>query len=166
MHDARSVANELISRANETGKSITPLQAIKLTYYCHAWMLAFHDRPLVEDSVEAWQYGPVISSVYHSLKRYGKGPIDFEIGVRDEKYDRDERGVIDLIYEHYGELSGLQLSAMTHKPGTPWYQVWTSHGREEWDMWRTNAVIPNSIIMKYYKEVAEARASESAGAHG
>ena len=35
-HDSRSVANELIRQAHETGRNITPLKAIKLVYYCHA----------------------------------------------------------------------------------------------------------------------------------
>lgn len=39
-HDSRSVANELIHRAHDAGRDITPMQVVKLAYYCHAWMLA------------------------------------------------------------------------------------------------------------------------------
>ena len=38
-HDSRAIANQLIRRAHEAGRDITPMQTIKLVYYCHAWML-------------------------------------------------------------------------------------------------------------------------------
>ena len=70
-HDARSVANELIRRAHDAGRDITPMQVVKLAYYCHAWMLGLYHRPLLEQPIEAWRYGLVVPEIYRSLRRYG-----------------------------------------------------------------------------------------------
>ena len=67
-HDSRSVANELLRRAQDTGRDITPMQVVKLAYYCHAWMLGLYHRPLLEQPVEAWHYGPVVPEIYRRLR--------------------------------------------------------------------------------------------------
>ena len=49
-HDARAVANSLIEKSQEEGNLLTPLQIIKLVYFCHGWMLALYKRPLIKQS--------------------------------------------------------------------------------------------------------------------
>ena len=151
-HDARSVANELIRRALRDGRPITALQVIKLTYFCHAWMLGLYHRPLLEQPVEAWLYGPVVPEVYRSLRRYSgepvTRPIDLStVGVEERTYDEIEKDLIDQVWEKYGHFSGVQLSAMTHTPGSPWDQVWEAAGQ--------NAVISDPAIEKYYAQQAK-----------
>ena len=68
-HDARAVANRLLQLAEEDGNQLTVMQILKLVYFCHAWTLALYDRPLIEQPIEAWRYGPVIPDVYHSFKK-------------------------------------------------------------------------------------------------
>ncbi len=148
-HDARSIANELIRRAHRDGIPITPLQVIKLTYFCHAWMLALYNRPLLEQPVEAWLYGPVVPELYRSLRRYGgepiTRPIDLSVaGVEERTYDEFEQDLIDQVWEKYGHFSGMQLSAMAHAPGSPWEQIW--------EFYNQNAVIPDPLIENYYAQ--------------
>lgn len=78
-----SVANELIQRAHQAGRTITPMQVIKLTYYCHAWMLGLYHRPLLNDAVEAWPYGPMIPQLYHCLRQHGARPLRQRIDLYD-----------------------------------------------------------------------------------
>lgn len=151
-HDARSVANELLRRAHERGRDVTPMQVLKLAYYCHAWMLGLYHRPLLQQPVEAWRYGPVVPEIYHSLRRYGgepiRRPIDLAVdGIDEHDYDASETNIVDQVSEKYGHLSGIELSRMTHAPGTPWHQIWTKYGR--------NAVIPDPIIEDYYANQIE-----------
>lgn len=146
-HDARSVANELISRAINSGSTFTPMQVVKLVYFCHAWMLGLYHRPLLEQPVEAWRYGPVVPEVYFSLRRYGGEPVRRPIEIGDEEYDKYETDLIDQVFQKYGVLSGRQHSGMTHAPGTPWHITWNRHGQ--------NAVIPDPLIEDYYQKEAE-----------
>ncbi len=148
LHDARSVANELIRRAHEAEREITPMQVLKLVYYCHAWMLGIYGRPLIRQPIEAWRYGPVVPNVYRSLRQYGGDPIPLLIdGVPDDSYQREEQHIIDQVWEQYGPLTGLQLSSLTHAPGTPWDTTWRK--------WGQNAIIPNPLIARYYRREYE-----------
>ena len=141
-HDARSVANQLIVRGIQDNNYLTPLAVIKLVYYCHAWTLVWHDKPLISQDVEAWQHGPVIADVYDSLKRYGRNQIGALINLPPEKYSDDEGKSINIVYDYYGDLDGLQLSTMTHRPGSPWDQVWSDRGKTSWRTWRKQASYP------------------------
>lgn len=155
-HDARDVANILILRGVEDDNYLTPLQVVKLVYYCHAWTLVWFDRPLIHQKIEAWQYGPVIADVYESVKKYGRDPILAPIpGIVREEYDEDEEMAIDAIYEHYGALTGPQLSTMTHKPGSPWDQIWHSKGVYFWRTFRQQPVIPDTLIKDYYGSLGD-----------
>jgi len=47
----------------------------KLVYFCEGWHLAVFGESLVQEQFEAWQRGPVVPDLYHSLKRFGANPI-------------------------------------------------------------------------------------------
>ena len=150
-HDARSVANQIIRRMKQLNRPVTPMQVLKLAYYCHSWTLGLYHRPLLKQPIEAWRYGPVVPEIYYSLRRYGAEPIGREIeldslGVEDFEYDDAERDLMDQVCNKYGHLTGIQLSAMTHAPGTPWDRVWKQFGQ--------NAVIPDSMIEQFYSDLA------------
>ena len=146
-HDARAVANSLIKRACDDSSPLTPLQIVKLVYFCHGWMLGLYKRPLIKQHIQAWLYGPVVVHVYRSLKRYGGEPVEVEIKVSKENFDEQEEDLIAQVYLEYGSLTGIELSKLTHALGTPWYKVWHENGR--------NAIIPNSLIQKHYAEKAD-----------
>ncbi len=147
---ARAVANEFIRLAEAEGKSLTPLQLIKLTYLAHGWMLALYQRPLISDRIEAWKYGPVIPDLYRALRDYGSGNVTSPIvgGSRFVPLDAQERDLIRQVYERYGNKNGILLSRLTHQPGTPWHMTWEtdSLGRG----------ISNDLIAEHYRQLANA----------
>ena len=153
-YDARAVANELIGMAWANGKVLYMLQIIKLVYLCDAWMLGLYDRPLIKQDIEAWQYGPVIADLYHSLKLYRNFPIHDKIrkphilgrGEYDESFDEDAQDIIRQVYEKHEFMTGVQLSALTHRKGSPWHQL-----SEPVSSGRRNVVIPREIIKAHYK---------------
>ena len=51
-----------------TVEGITNLKLQKILYFAQCAYLALYDKPLFEDEVLAWEYGPVISSVYNKYK--------------------------------------------------------------------------------------------------
>ena len=143
-HDARAVANRLLDLAEEDGNRLTPMQALELVYFCHAWMLAIRERPLIEQPIEAWEYGPVISDVYHAFKKHRHDYITSRARVPDAKFDDVEDGIIRQVYRKYGYLSGIRLSQISHAPGSPWEQVWETNRRK--------SIIPNGMIKDYYSQ--------------
>ena len=147
-HDALEIADHLIRKGLDNDNALTPLQVIKLVYFCHGWMLGLYGRPLCTQEVRAWIYGPVIPDVYHELKVYGGSEIMVDMGMPNPELDEYEDDLVKQVYDKYGRFSGVDLSRRTHAPGTPWHKIWKRKGR--------NAVIPNPLIQKYYAGIAEA----------
>ncbi len=148
-HDARSVANEIIRRGARQNRVFTHLQVQKLIYYCHAYCLAINGKPLIKQAVSAWQHGPVIEVVYHALKRYGNNQVHPIPRFRGDVYDPDEDAIINSVVEKYGGLSGIALSNMTHRTGSPWHQVVGSN-------YTRDQTIPDDMIEAYYRAIYEA----------
>lgn len=160
-HSPEAVANEFLDRARLAGRRLTPMQLQKLVYIAHGWTLAVTGQPLVDERVEAWQWGPVYPSLYDALKLYGSGAVKDEIHrnnwagnerirgpVVSEDFTRDERAILDKVWEQYGDLEAFQLSALTHDDNTPWSDVFDG---------TRHKVIPNSAIREHFLELASQR---------
>lgn len=133
-YTAIQVANEFLRIARKKNKEITPMKIQKLVYFAHGWNLALFDKPLIDEQVEAWKYGPVINSLYHEFKSYGNQPIKrlgTEINWEKDEFtppekikDSDTLKLIKKIWEVYGKYTPFQLSVATHKDGTPWEKTY------------------------------------------
>ena len=126
------VANTFLLRAkNERVEDIDPLKIQKLVYNFHGWHLATTGMPALGESFEAWPMGPVLSSLYHKFKQYRSNPIRDYAKDIDPLTGREEAGIIapsdeefhkvfNAVWDRYKGYSGIELSAFTHAPGTPW----------------------------------------------
>ncbi len=157
------VANKFFDLANNVGKSLTQMQLQKLVYIAHGWSLAINKEPLTSDFSYAWEYGPVYTELLEALRSYGSQPITRKIKVKDYGFgasakdaDNDVSGtfsdqqseLIHKVFEVYGKFHAFQLSALTHKKDTPWYEVYeqAKHRRGE---------IPNKKIEEHFIKIAE-----------
>jgi uncharacterized phage-associated protein len=150
-HDSLSVAEYMLWRASQAQNPLTPMQVLKLVYIAHGWMLGLYGRPLIDESVEAWQYGPVIPSLYHRYKKYGSRFINDGPSQQPSGFSGAERRVLDQVWSGYGHRSGVALSSLTHQPGTPWDFTIKRLGR--------GAVIPNDLIEEHYRGLGRQKAS-------
>lgn len=168
---AAVVAAYFLDRAADLGEFLSPMKLQKLVYIAHGWHLAIVGRPLIQESVHAWQYGPVVESLYHTMKTFGGGAIDrdealtlmhqragsdFEFGMQalqSELYT-DTLGLLDQVWEKYRRFSAVELSAMTHRPDTPWSQV-----RKRSSGPRGGGLIDDEQMKQYYLELASEPAS-------
>lgn len=135
-YSAKAIANYFLDHRKKFKRKgpITQMKLHKLVYFAHGWHLALKDKPLIDETLQAWDYGPVVPSLYHEFKHFrGKDitepamdllPIQgskFKVFVPtvepDDQYTRD---LLDRIIEVYGKFTALQLSAMTHEPSSPW----------------------------------------------
>lgn len=142
--DARAVAQRMLEACRAAGDpAVTPMQLIKLVYIAHGYMLARHGVPLLREPVQAWQYGPVIPSLYQAVRDYRAMPVDSIIGAPAEQFSPEEERIISEVARNYGRVDGVTLSAATHQPGTPWSVTWSNHGQ--------NAEISNDMIEAFYR---------------
>lgn len=144
-----TIANYFLRKASAEDSALTPMQVLKLVYIAHGWNLGYFDGPLINEKVEAWRYGPVIKSLYHALKKYGKSavrellPASVFTNRVDSEVDPQTQKLLDKVWEGYGHLSGVKLSQMTHMPGSPWHTVW--HPGD------SSAPISDDVIRSFYK---------------
>jgi uncharacterized phage-associated protein len=158
MHSPLVIANYFVKKSLESGKELTPMKLVKLVYIAHGWHLALTGQPLIDERVQAWKFGPVISSVYHFFKGYGNRQIDSTVSlIETESLPTHTKQLLDKIWEVYGNMNGLQLSTLTHQPNTPWDIVWNQQGGKD----GVSVSIPNDLIKEHYKLKANAGAAST-----
>jgi uncharacterized phage-associated protein len=126
----------------------------KLVYCLHGWHLAITGNPAIDGEFEAWPYGPVEEDLYHLFKAYRNKPIT----TYAQSWDGDEQkafvvapsgnkefyDILNFVAERYMLFSATQLSAMTHKAGTPW-SITRDSGL---------SVIGNDLIRDHFRTLA------------
>lgn len=121
MHDSRTVANRFLALAKSAGKSLTPMQVLKLVYIAHGWMLGLYGRALIRDDVQAWKYGPVIPGLYNAMRDFRGSPVTGKLNApADDPLDAHEDNIVQQVFTLYGDKTGPALSRLTHATGTPW----------------------------------------------
>ncbi len=161
--NALSVANAFIDIAKDAGKDIRLLGLIKRVYIAHGLSLALRNKGLLDkrfDEVEAWKYGPVIPSVYHSFKYNRDTPIteksffvrqsedsDDLIFETPELKDKEAMDIVRNVWELYEDKTDSELVTLLHKKGTPWHYCY-KRGQ--------NAVIPDYVTKTYYELLLKA----------
>lgn len=170
---AKAIANYFLDLAKADGKPITPMQIQKLVYYAHGWWLGLTSKPLIDEQVECWKYGPVIQSLFHEFKAYGSSPIsepaystnyvesgagrsgffeaEYEIPVIPDDSD-DVKLFLARMWKALKGYSATKLSNMSHVHGGPWHRTVQDHDGHP----PRGTDIPTEYIREYFKRLAEA----------
>ena len=167
-HPAKAIANYFIAAfKNFKGEFLSPMKLQKLVYFAQGWHLGLNSTRIAEESIEAWPWGPVVPCLYHEFKHFGNGSItqlatefDWSVGfgeVQTPTLTGDDEQVVfskhflDRIIEIYGSFTGIQLSNLTHEPGTPWDII-----NKQYDGKIPKRVeIPDELMQKYFANLAK-----------
>jgi len=176
-YDPVRVANFFVGKSIEERRPLTILKLIKLTYLAYGWIAAVLGRKLFDEPVEAWRYGPVVPSVYQEFKHWGARPILWPGGMRVEisdevgedttdsyirangivrselprRIDDDRvRKGLEWVWKKYSSRTAVDLSQMTHLPGTPWDEIYKGRQRGS----QRHKKIPYEKILAHYKKLA------------
>lgn len=160
-YDARAVANYFLDLAAKEGRPIDPMGIQKFVYFAHGWNLAIFGSPLIQQRVEAWEYGPVISDLYQAFREFGRNPItqhalkfDFDPitgrvlettpAIPATEETKETRALLDRVWESHKHLTSIELSNLTHLPNSPW-TIARQQGKRE---------IDDSLIRRYIEDQA------------
>jgi uncharacterized phage-associated protein len=169
-----AIANYFLDKGEDSNTPLSSMKLQKLMYYAQGWSLAITDEPLFNEQIEAWQWGPVIRSVYHQFKEFGNSPItkrakilqarrvDGHLNLRyvtptiEKECDAPEKlartkVLLNKIWDVYNKYSPIQLSNLTHEEGAPWDQIVKRYNGNP----PKGTDIPQSIIKRYFKRLAQ-----------
>ncbi len=149
MTDVRKLARYLLllfkeqmEDISEEEFDITPMKLQKLLYYCQGYSLALTGKPMFEEEIEAWQYGPVVPAVYREYKAYGGRNIPLRV-VGGDVHDIDDvdASIARLVVREKGSMSGIALANMTHKEA-PWKDTYAGL--------YSNGTISNETLKEFF----------------
>ena len=123
MAQAEGVARYLIWLAYKEPERapITHLHLQKLLYYMQGWSLAMRGRPIFDEAIEAWKYGPVVPEVYKKFADYKAESFPASEG-REGALGPDDAGFVESVWGHYKRYSANELRRMTHSE-RPWLEA-------------------------------------------
>ena len=85
----------------------------KLCYYAQAWHYTWTGERLFKEDFQAWEHGPVCRELFNLHK--GKYDIKAEdIDGNPDNLTADQKDSIDIVLEHYGNLTADELVELTH----------------------------------------------------
>jgi len=137
------IAKKIIKMADDDiangGDNITNLKLQKLLYYQQGYHLAQFDKPLFDENVEAWMYGPVVPVAYDYFQQYGAQslPVEKDVIILPD----EEESLFYQVYDAYREFSAIGLMNMTHRE-KPWTEA-VPHNR--------GTVISLDAMKSYFK---------------
>lgn len=104
----------------QSGWRVSNLALQKILYMADMNYVGLTGQRLIDESFEAWDYGPVLPTVYHRCKPFGAKPIpDIFWGIGNID-GTPEAKMLDEAWEHLGDMSPGQLVENTHWEGGAW----------------------------------------------
>ena len=130
----------------------THLEIQKLLYLSHMFHLQNENgRALIENSFEAWEWGPVHPDLYYQLRTAGADPISktFLSWKNEQSLEENSSEVkwLNYIAGCFPPGSGAKLLEITHNDQSAWKQYYKR---------MMNIRIPSSAILKEYRDQVDA----------
>lgn len=137
------VADYILNKYEE----LSAMKLQKLVYYSQAWHLAWEDKPLFIEEIQAWEIGPVIPELYRLHQRHFLLKRGFFKGDTT-LIPEDSHEVIDSILPFYGDKDIQWLSHLT-RIEKPWKSAREGLGEGE----RGNSIITHEMMAEYYSKM-------------
>jgi uncharacterized phage-associated protein len=131
--------------------TMTAMKLQKLLYYAQAWSLVWDERPLFDNTIQAWVNGPVVPAIYNRHRgKYFVSAEDFASSDA-EVLDAEQRDSVDAVLNYYGDRSAQWLIDLTHAE-EPWKQARSGLAPGE----RGNNEITHASMADYYSSLPHA----------
>ena len=118
-YSALDVAKYVVNKCTIEHDAISNLQLQKILYYIQKWFLQ-NGLVAFDDDFEAWQFGPVILSVYNQYSSFGGAPIRLKYNIVLDSNDMD---IINPIIILKRDLKPWVMVDDIHSSGKAWDRV-------------------------------------------
>lgn len=126
--------------------TLTNLRLQKVLYFTHMFYSGKEGKPLIDEKFQAWEYGPVLPSLYHHVKMYGKEPIGASVFFFQKILDANSKEY-EYIKDMYDAMDGIKAGEMiniSHWKLGAWYKAY--------EIGRRDRTISQDAIEKEYHE--------------
>jgi uncharacterized phage-associated protein len=147
---AVDVAEEILQRQG----TLDTLSLQKLVYYCQAYHLAQHHRPLFAEQIEAWANGPAIRSLFEAHR--GRRRVSTVHG-HTERLSLQAKESIERVIQFYGAHDSAWLVNQTHVDA-PWAEA----RRGLSSQMNSSRPIPQDAIEAFYEPIFKDAAVDEA----
>ena len=118
LYAAKEVADYVVSKCINDGCPVSNLQLQKILYFLQVGSFHAGRGTAFGDEMEAWQFGPVVPSVYYRYGRYGAMPITEAYSTVN--ISEEDRAIFDPIIEEKRSMPPWELVVDSHREGGPW----------------------------------------------
>ena len=143
MLSADDVADWFLAKDHDTDEpDMSNLKLQKLLYYAQGHHLGRMKSPLFQEDIQAWQHGPVVSSVYHRFKRCGKDVLP--LTARNDgsaQVSGQAEVTLEKVWKSYSQMSAWALRERTHSE-LPW--------ADHYSPGRLDSVIPLESLEAFF----------------
>lgn len=134
---ASEVAKHIIDYCISINNPVTNLKLQKMLYFLDMYhLINQHKRLITDEEFEAWDYGPVMRSVYNKYRLNGPLPINVWENFT-EKFPSDFEKFLYGFIDKLAKMYPSELIEESHKPNTPW------------------DIVYNQLELKYHKISAD-----------
>jgi uncharacterized phage-associated protein len=148
------IADYFLSKVDPSSGDLIALPKLqKLVYYAQAWHLTLFDRPLFQEPIQAWRYGPVCPGLQKRFGRFtGQSiPIDKAVLSHINALAKKTRDFLDEVWDVYGKYTAPTLEKMIRRE-LPWTEARGSASNDT-----GNPIINPSTMKDYYGQRIKAR---------
>lgn len=119
-YDAMDIAEYVLNYCeNELDNPISNLRLQKILYYIQGIYLRNNGKPLFDNEIEAWDYGPVVPDVYYSYNRFIGKNILGVVPKQEELFEDEEIELIQNVVNDKIDTNIWDLVQQTHEE-SPW----------------------------------------------
>ena len=122
------IARYIIYYETQAGRYVNNLRLQKLLYFVQAKYLVEKEKPLFEERMEAWNFGPVVPKVYREYSYYGLNHIFCYDETDDFLIDSDTKKIINSMLDSCSEYDTSTLVDIIHGQ-EPWIHAHKSDDR-------------------------------------
>lgn len=114
----------------KSGWKISNLQLQKILYMADMNFVGKGNGRLVDEDFEAWDYGPVLPSLYHKCKAFGSKPVPYVFWGAKDISGTPESRILDLAWENLKSVTPGQLVETTHSVKGAWARRYAVGSRQ------------------------------------
>ena len=159
VYSAIDVAYHVINYSYNTSYGVSNLKLQKLLYFVQVYFLITEDRCCFRDDIEAWDFGPVVPTVYRAFCKYGgctippvknipyphPGFFDVKyVPYHDDAIREEDKDIIHSVVDKFRDYTATSLVALTQSQ-EPWIKAWNSKSR----------IIQLNDLLKYFNQERE-----------